>query len=34
MCNGEEEIHEIENWIFSDYQVILLLNDPQIENYL
>ena len=31
----DEEIHVIENWIFSDYQVLfLLLNAPQIENYL
>ena len=35
MCIWDEEIHVIENWIFSDYQVLfLLLNDPQIENYL
>ena len=35
ICIWDEEIHVIEDWIFSDYQVwFLLLNDPQIENYL
>ena len=35
MTAYHEEIHVIENWIFSDYQVLfLLLNDSQIENYL
>ena len=35
ICIWDEEIHVIENWIFSDYHVLfLLLNDPQIENYL
>ena len=35
ICIWDEEIHVSENWIFSDYQVLFLLqNDPQIENYL